>query len=116
MQTPPRCDYWGLDRKLRLSQGAAPSERLTHALPTHSRAQRHDSAALKSCWRLFRSSQTCQAGGICSLNTTLHPKPHLQLPTHSFHLHSQPSLTLCPLSLWFEPACGYWASPQHPLS
>lgn len=35
MQAPPRCDYRGLDRKLRLSRGAAPSERLTHALPTH---------------------------------------------------------------------------------
>lgn len=29
LQTPPHCHYRGLDRKLRVSQGAAPSERLT---------------------------------------------------------------------------------------
>lgn len=115
VQTPPHCDYRGLDRKLSLAGSSAERAADTRSAYSHG-AQGHDSTALKSCWRLFRSSQTCQAGGICSLNTTLHLQPHLQLPAHSFHLHLQPRLTLCPLSPWLGPACGCWASPQHPRS
>lgn len=109
VQAPPRCDYRGLDRKLRLSRGAAPSERLTHALPTHTEPgtrQRSSEVMLEAV------PVQPDLPGWWDLFPERHPASQTPPPASNSHLHSQPELTLCPLSPCFGPACGCWASPD----
>ena len=95
VQTPPHGDYRGLDRKPHLSAVCFPGSSAvskpadtytasSHRLPGAQRGS--DGAVLQSPWRLFRSSQICQAGGICSPWEEEHPSlpsPTSKLPrTH----------------------------------